>query len=506
MSLPREVADAIAATGVSRVFGIPGGGPSLELVDELERRGVPFHTTAFEGSAAIMAGLTGRLTQRAGVALAIKGPGFGNLLAGMATCRFESWPLVAISEAFAPDAPASRAHKRLAHDVAVHGIAKAFGRCSNGGFARACTIAEAETPGAVALDLVEGDPPVEVELVPPVGSGNALGLLEKAKRPVVIVGTLAIRLGLSSRLAELAIPVFTTAAAKGALDERLEHAAGVYTGVGLSLSPEVSVLPEADLVVGIGLRSTELLGHPALPILNLDPLGAAALPGIGATELTLGDLDQLIAQLGTFRWGCDIVGSSLTHMRSALNEGPFLVAGALSAAAATLPDARLVVDTGFFCTIAEHVWTATGVDDFLGSGAARSMGVGLPMAVAAALHDRGRPTICAVGDGGLPMFLAEFAIAVRERLPLAILHMNDGGFGSIRPRARSGGLTLSPLAALIASWAPIFDGFDVPVRRVRQAEELRAALDDWRPEGGPIFVECSFDPAAYERMSEELRG
>ena len=79
-------------------------------------------------------------------------------------------------------------------------------------------------------------------------------LVEKARQPIVVAGTLALRAGLSERLGKLQVPVFTTAAAKGLVDERLPNSAGVYTGVGLELSPEHDLFDQADLVVCIGMR------------------------------------------------------------------------------------------------------------------------------------------------------------------------------------------------------------------------------------------------------------
>ena len=77
MSDLHVLADGMAEEGVSRVFGIPGSGSSLTLLDALEQREVPFCLTHFEGSAALMAGAVGRLSGRAGVAIGIYygGPG-----------------------------------------------------------------------------------------------------------------------------------------------------------------------------------------------------------------------------------------------------------------------------------------------------------------------------------------------------------------------------------------------------------------------------------------------
>ena len=78
MSELKSLAESISKRGQRHIFGIPGSGMSLTLLDELERCGVRFHLTHFEGTGALMAGALGRLSGRAGAAISIKGPGLAN--------------------------------------------------------------------------------------------------------------------------------------------------------------------------------------------------------------------------------------------------------------------------------------------------------------------------------------------------------------------------------------------------------------------------------------------
>ena len=110
------LAHQMAARNVSHVFGIPGSGPSLFLLDALEKRGIRFHLTHFEGSAALMAGAIGKLSGRSGVAISIKGPGLANMLPGLAACSLDAFPVVSIAEAYLPDTPLENAHKRIEPD------------------------------------------------------------------------------------------------------------------------------------------------------------------------------------------------------------------------------------------------------------------------------------------------------------------------------------------------------------------------------------------------------
>ena len=65
------LAQQIADRKVNHAFGVPGSGPSLFLLDALERHGVGFHLTHFEGSGALMAGAIGKLSGQSVIAISI---------------------------------------------------------------------------------------------------------------------------------------------------------------------------------------------------------------------------------------------------------------------------------------------------------------------------------------------------------------------------------------------------------------------------------------------------
>ena len=79
--------------------------------------------------------------------------------------------------------------------------------------------------------------------------------------------------------------------------------------------------------------------------------------------------------------------------------------------------------------------------------------------IAAAIQDPSVPTVLAVGDGGIAPFVGEAHLAGRLNLPLLVLHMSDGGYGSVRTRAIADGLPQEPMLQPAGSWRPSFDGF-----------------------------------------------
>jgi acetolactate synthase I/II/III large subunit len=504
-----SIAEDIARVAGGIAFGILGGGPSLEVADAIERSGGRFHTTRFEGAAALMAGAVGRLTGQPGVAIAIKGPGLANMAAGLATCRLEDFPVLAVAEAYGRGTGTEKAHKRLDQEALASAVTKARQGLADPDAAVLLTaLAVAERPGPVLLELA--DTGASLGLVSPTGERNIdllLRVIENAARPLVIAGSLAGRQGWTASLNALAIPVFSTASAKGVVDEKLPHAAGVYTGAGRALAPEHSVLKQADLAVGFGLRTHELLlaGLP-MPAVNVDDIDLA--PGfalVGAASMADGPL--VLAALGAKRpWGANAIAEAKARMRAALLAGPFLPAQAFTILARHLAGARLVLDTGLFCTMGEHLWEASQPDLYLSSGQGRSMGAALPMAVAAAMARPEVPTVLAIGDGGIGMFFMELSLASAERAPLLILFMHDGTQASVRHRAVVGGLTERPLIYLTPDWVAVASALGLIAQRVDNASDLCAFVTRWVPQQGPALVEIRFDPEPYRVMTRELRA
>ena len=509
----QRFADAYAANGPGHAFGVSGSGQSLDLIDALERHGVVFHPVQFEGSAAIMAGTIGRLSGRAGLAISIKGPGLANMVPGLAACRFEAMPCIAAAEAYAPEVPASRAHKRI--DQATLTAAAAKGRRWLGldapDYDDLAAWAAAESPGPVLAELAGAPGPADAAVPTPIAApdfGAALALLEAAERPVVIAGTYADRQGWSQRLNGLQIPVFSTAAAKGVVHEALPHAAGVYTGVGLELAPESTLIAAADLVVGLGLRAGEVLAAKpfGVPAINVDVIDGEGEEGFAFAGRTAQGADALDI-LARKAWGVAETAKATGLLRSHMRQpGAWLPAHALAVLADAFPTGmRIVVDTGYFCTIAEHAWTAPKTAWCLSSGSGRYMGIGLVQAVGAALYDPTVPTVLIAGDGGLGPFFAEARLAARAKAPLAILHMSDGGYGSVRTRAIAAGLTQKPLLTPDTDWRPVFEAIGFAGAEARDSEALARALDDWQPAEAPLFVTLPFDPEAYQAMVTGIR-
>ena len=126
-TLAESVVTALARHGVQRMFGIPGGGSSLDLIDAARDRGIDFVLARTEVAAALMAAVTGELTGAPGVVLAGVGPGAASIVNGIAYAHLERAPLLLFT-----DGPAASLHQSFDQNALFAPISKFQGRLRPG--------------------------------------------------------------------------------------------------------------------------------------------------------------------------------------------------------------------------------------------------------------------------------------------------------------------------------------------------------------------------------------
>lgn len=512
-----HLADLLVKENVRWAFGVTGSGPSLHLISRLEEKGISYIPASHEASAAIMAGAVARATGQIAVAISIKGPGLANLLAGQSANWFECAPVLSISEAFGEKTLISKQHKRLPQKALVTPLVKArvsLNQVSKN-FRKLVATACAEMQGPVHIDLCEESAKEGVWFRKPhVGTFSSPDIFRKlsttAKRPILIVGSLALRREWKKKLAEIRVPIFTTASAKGVLDESGAYAAGIYTGTGKELAPETKLLAESDLVIGLGLRNNEVVQAQSFgrPTVLFDEIVSDFSKGFDAKAVL--DLSHskvasaLWPYLGRVEWGQNDIRRSLQEMRRYLLAYSWLPAHCFDALNQDTTNHALVLDTGSFCTIGEHMWQAKAGRSFLGSSNGRFMGTAIPTAIGFSLSQPNRPVYCVSGDGGFRMYPSEIKIAVEKKLPICFVLMRDGFYGSIACVPQKGPSSTNAVRLIQPSWAKSIEGMGLPSFCVSSQKEFEDAIHGWdRKE--PRFVEAIFSPEDYRRMTERLR-
>jgi len=455
--------------GVKHVFGLPGT-QNVPLFEAL--RGAAFRTVVptHEMGAAFMAGGYSRASGRVGVLTTIPGPGFTYALTGLAEARLDSIPLLYLVGQPARG-PGKRFQLQALDQAAIAGPlvkarldldrAEEIPRVVMEGY-RLATAGEpgpvmvhydpallgAETPAVPAVEASDAD-----EAAPAVeGISETLRLLEQAKRVVIFAGQGANAAGdLVRRLAErLGAAVVTTTSGRGlvAEDHPLVVPADLRGAAGLN-----ELVAASDLILALGVKFSHngALGFqlrlPEERLVHVDAspasLGAnypARLPicsDVGAW------LEELLRRSAGTPDGAGWDAGELDRQRARLAQSSVFpveprVAGTDPAAFFSglrnaLPrEACLVTDSGLHEMLARRHFPVLAPRGLIVPTDFQSMGFGLPAAIGAGLAAPERPVVLVTGDGGLAMCGLELLTAVRERLALPILVLNDGSYGLIR--------------------------------------------------------------------------
>src|SRR3989304_2328026 len=110
--------------GVLYLFGIPGGGGSIDLLDATEREGIRFILNSHETAAAIMACVVAELTGIPGVVLTPIAPGVTNVANGVAYAYLERAPLLVLSDNYPWGASQVVARQKAKHRPPSQGCTK----------------------------------------------------------------------------------------------------------------------------------------------------------------------------------------------------------------------------------------------------------------------------------------------------------------------------------------------------------------------------------------------
>ncbi|MGZ4604028.1 MAG: thiamine pyrophosphate-binding protein, partial [Kineosporiaceae bacterium] len=330
--LARALAEGLAATGARTIFGVPGGGPNLDMIGAAAELDIDFVLTHGETAACIMAGTYGRLTGTPGVAVVTRGPGLTSASNGLAQATLDRFPLVLVSDAVTRATAERTAHQRLDQVRAAAPLTKWSGTLGTADPAAvvsaAARLALAAPAGAVHLAFdptTDGDPPPAVPApcaVDDVRLAEARALLARARRPVVVVGldavphAAAVRAALSGGNA----PVLVTYEAKGTVPESWPTFAGIFTGAAI----ERPLLEQADVIVGIGLDPVEPVPGPwpyRAPVLlaHTHPVETAYFGSPVLVTGPYGDVLPALLRARAFDWppgvGAEIRAAALDSLR-----------------------------------------------------------------------------------------------------------------------------------------------------------------------------------------------
>ncbi|MGY1644196.1 thiamine pyrophosphate-binding protein [Geodermatophilus sp. SYSU D00703] len=519
-ALAQSLAEGLSAAGVRKIFGMPGGGPSLDMIGAAADLGIDFVLAHGETAACIMAASYGRLTRTPGVAVVTRGPGLTSAGNGLAQATLDRFPLVLVSDAVSHASADRVAHQRLDQIAAAAPLTKWSGTLGTGDpawvAAAAAVLALTAPAGAVHLAFdptVPGDPAPQVPVRPSPPDAAALAsareLLARASRPVVVIGVDAASHPLEVRttLRTFDAPVLTTYEAKGTVPESWPTYAGLFTGAVI----ERALLEQADLILGLGLDPVEPMPgawayDAPVVLLHSHPVETAF---FGAPVLVTGDYGELLPELLAGcrpKWptgiGAEMRRGDLDRLEWASDR--LTPHDVVRTTQAVLGDVTLTVDAGAHMLVAMPLWQTDEPDSVLISNGLATMGFALPAAIAAALAKPGRRVVCFVGDGGLGMVLAELETLARLHLDVIVVVFNDATLTLIELKQTEGQGGRGAVGYRTVDFAGIATAMGVPGVVVHEVQGLAAALT--QPGAGPRLVDARVDPSAYPHVIRTIRG
>jgi acetolactate synthase-1/2/3 large subunit len=514
--------------GISHGFGIPSGNV-LPFMEAMRLGGIEFVLTAHEGTAGFCADVTGRLSGKPGLAIATLGPGATNLATGVGDAWLDRSPMIAITCNLNEKQLGRRLQMLIDHHALFKPITKATLPVRPGNVVKtvqdAIRIALSEPRGPVHLDLPEDvmlAPATEV--VPPPAAvpafdakasdtaiARALELIAGAKRPVVVIGSSAMRMGNPDLLRRFVekhnMPFATTTMAKGMIDE--DHPLSVGCIERGRRQVQRKFLRSADLIVGLGYDTVEVefeawIANVPLLQVDIEPVDVA--PSVTVAAEVTGSLDSSLQRLAdadptTNDWTVDAIAAHRNAFQRALRPAsngltPYQVIDTVREA---LPrDGILAFDVGAHTHQIASQWTAHAPKSFLITNGWSSMGFGLPAAIAAKIARPDAKVVCIVGDGCFQMTCGELATARRMGLAIPFVVLNDSTLSLIHIKQSQRQFGHSGVALGTGNSGPTPPYyFGVPATGVDGIPALKAALDSAFAADGPTVIETYVDPAHY---------
>ncbi|MCK1298421.1 MULTISPECIES: thiamine pyrophosphate-dependent enzyme [unclassified Bradyrhizobium] len=464
------VADSLVAHGIDRAFSVPGES-FLALLDALrDRSDFDLVTCRHEGSASLAAVADAKLTGRAGVVMASRGPGAFNAALGLHVAAQEAIPLVMLVGQVDRPNLARDAVQEIDCGRSFDGVLKWSVRLNSTDLvpemmARAFAVACAGTPGPVAVELPEDllEEAAEGHAVranglacPEPGSAaieKAAAALTAAERPILLVGgecrTASFREDLVAFSEKWNVPVVTM----NKMQDQFPNAHPLWAGqFGFFPSqPHAKLLERADLVVAVGTRLGDLssLGfafprhaEPRQPLVHVypdpDAIGKRVMADVAVVSGSHAFVSALLtvsaASPDRTEWLRAAAAVRLaTHGWPRFGVPSADVFGHAVAAIAThfKPDGIVTTDSGNFAGWVHRIFSLGPTARLLGS-ACGAMGSGVPSGLAASLRFPGRQVVAFCGDGGFLMTGNELATAVARQANLKIVISNNRSYGTIR--------------------------------------------------------------------------
>jgi acetolactate synthase-1/2/3 large subunit len=540
-SVNAAIAAELKRQGVRAVFTLMSE-ETAKLIVEVDRQGIALYSTRHDSTAAGMSDGFARASGEVGVAIVGRGPGLTNALNPLITAAKADTGIVVLvgdtvigvaDPARAKGARAERVGKHIDQTAllaaanvpsvtlrspatAVADLAEWFARARSGGAVIVnlpSDVLEAEAPTPAANRAASSVSAVKVPADDQIGLvADLLGESWAARHPVILAGYGAVRSGAHdelTRLGDLTGSLMATSLLANSFFRSDPYNIGVVGTMSTALGSEL--VAQADLILAFGASLNpyttyrgDLVRGARVVQFDSEPQAPgryhpAEISVIGDAQLAAAALVKELERRGHKSAGYRTPEIAARIREFKPNDGltdhsdrngldPRMVMAALDR---ILPAERtLVIDGGHHFEFAAAHLAVPDPRGFIFPNEYFAVGCGLAAALGAAVARPDRLTVLDVGDGGMMLNLGDLDTAVRYRIPLVVVVMNDGGFGSEIHFLQVNDLPDETARYQNPSFAAVARGLGAKGLTIDSLDKLEEVPEALRGLAGPLVLDC----------------
>lgn len=523
--------------GVEYIFGLPGE-ENLDLLESLRTSDIKLIITRHEQAASFMAAAYGRMTGKAGVCFSTLGPGATNIVTGVAQAQLTGSPLISISGQKALIDNWQARFQLIDIVRMMEPLCKKAVSITDPGLIptvlrNAFKHAEAERPGSVHIELPEDVAGKETDAVvqkkseikfpfpDPEAVEIAASIICEAKNPLIIISSGANRKAVTEELEDFAnrtgIYVVHTQMGKGVVPDDCFYS---LFATGIHAKDYVNCgINGADLIITVGYDIVEYPpylwnGMLDKKIINIDFVESVPDRYFNPAVELIGDIASSIRQLAAKIPGkreFPVFENTRTLIEEKINSPvrksyPPLPQAVVQSVRKVLGREDIItLDNGIYKLWFSRLYRTYAPNTVLLDNALATMGAGLSSGLVAKLIRPERRVIAICGDGGFMMNCQELETAVRYKIPLVVIIINDNAFGFIKWKQKKMHFEDFALDYGNPDFPRFAESFGAAGMKVGKEDDLSEVLEKAFSLNKPVVIECPIDYSVnYETFSIEL--
>jgi len=515
----QAVVEILELGGVKYIFGHPGE-QILPFYETLRRSNKKHILMRHEQGAAHAAEAYARISGKFGVCIASAGPGALNLTMGVATAYKDSVPLLVITGDVPSAMKGCDAFQEVDTSTVFEPITIRSSNIKNpeDGILKlkeAIELIRQNKTGPVHLSIPRDvwDEKIDYSKVKEVilpdqmdaeelneNIGQAIKLLEKAQRPLIIAGAGIFWSKSAEKLSNFVdknkIPVSTTYHARGIFPDDNPLFLGMIGVRGTEASQFAG--KNADVILALGARLSErtMTGVGPCRIIQVN-LDKKSLKGDINIEEDVGAFLDRVVDLNvrdSSNWLDELAEYARYYeIDTSFDDVPVKPQRAIKEILDAAEDSIVVDDAGSHTTWVTLLQKIKEPGTFIFSGGFAPMGYAIPASVGAALAKPGKTVVVIVGDGGFQMTLQELATISELKLPVTVCLLNNSSLGIIKQWQKMHYGDTYQVELQNPDFTKLAESYGIKAIRLNSPGEIYPAVKKAVELGKPYFIEVVVD-------------